>query len=375
MTRARFPQLLIHPGLDGAPTLLGDFVTELPEWLDPVVYGFGHTAIPPLDLPESWLPPERKYFLLAESASGPRILHHAAKRPPGLLGVVLVATFLHDPLPAPFGHLRGLVRGPLTPRPSRRAIRHWMTGEDAPDSLVHRLHEAIHRVPKRTLAGRIRQVLGADARAAAEQVEVPVLHLSAGQDKLLGRRGRQQLERSGMDLESVVLDGPHLLLQTRPVQTAEIVCRFLHRVLADQPMPTPPTMVAPTGEYRRIRSALHNYTVHCLGPFSSFSLWDPLVKLRSGKAVGEKVVLPLVGPEADHAVHGEPLDTALAHFRTGLPEALAKEGVPNGVLPEATMHMERELLGWAMRIDAIDGRGQAHRTLIPPTAVEPIDED
>ena len=88
---------------------------------------------------------------------------------------------------------------------------------------------AAGRVRPSVLAHRLRQVLDVDVVPLLPSVAVPVLYLAGSADRLVGRRGLAQVARRLPDFRSVVLDGPHLLLQARPAEAACAILRFLGR--------------------------------------------------------------------------------------------------------------------------------------------------
>lgn len=75
-------------------------------------------------------------------------------------------------------------------------------------------------------------MLGADSREALQTCSVPVLYLAAAGDRLVGMRGLRTIQRLKPDIETVTLDGPHLLLQARPDEAAVVIKRYARRWLA-----------------------------------------------------------------------------------------------------------------------------------------------
>jgi len=57
---------------------------------------------------------------------------------------------------------------------------------------------------------------------------VPTLHLQARQDRLLWPPSVAELQALLPEARHVALQGPHLLLQARPVQAAEAVARWVN---------------------------------------------------------------------------------------------------------------------------------------------------
>jgi pimeloyl-ACP methyl ester carboxylesterase len=95
--------LVLLPGLDGTGVLFEPLLDALPEHVAPRVVAYPVDRL--LDYQElapliaARLPKGEPFVLLGESFSGPLALMAAERRPPGLLGVILCATFVTSPAP------------------------------------------------------------------------------------------------------------------------------------------------------------------------------------------------------------------------------------------------------------------------------------
>ena len=65
---------------------------------------------------------------------------------------------------------------------------------------------------------RLRLLTEVDVAETLGAVEVPMLYLQAGRDRLVPAHNLADLRRIRPDLGAVVIDAPHLLLQRRPVE-------------------------------------------------------------------------------------------------------------------------------------------------------------
>ena len=118
-------KVVLLPGLDGTGRLFAPLLRALPG-LEPIVVSYPCREV--LDVQgllhviEGALPTE-PYILVAESFSGPLAVRVAARRPLGLRGLVLVASFVRSPL----GRIRPadpvLFNDVLTTQSSRREAR------------------------------------------------------------------------------------------------------------------------------------------------------------------------------------------------------------------------------------------------------------
>ena len=98
-------------GRNGAT--LPPLLRALPSSLSPVVGAYpadqpcGYAKL--LPLVEAAAPASAEYVVVGESFSGPLALMLAARRPPGLRGIVLCASFVRSPLPPLARWLRALI--------------------------------------------------------------------------------------------------------------------------------------------------------------------------------------------------------------------------------------------------------------------------
>jgi len=220
MPRARLPTLLL-PGLDGSGELFAPLLAAGPRAFEPRVLAL------PSDAPRSYdeylallveaLPRRGRFALLAESFSGPLAVRLAARRPPGLVGLVLAATFLHRPLSPWLAPLSPLLGAPLFSLPLLPpTIRLLLCGRDAPDAVVAAIQAAVAAVPAAVLAERVRQALAVDVRQALADTRVPLLYLGPTGDRLLRTDVAPEVLAARPDAETALLPGPHTILQVRP---------------------------------------------------------------------------------------------------------------------------------------------------------------
>jgi pimeloyl-ACP methyl ester carboxylesterase len=138
-----------------------------------------------------------------------------------------VASFIQSPVKWPRA-LHALARETVFHiSPPDFAIRRWMVGEDASPALVTSVREAICLVQPRVIAARVRAVLRVDARGALLATRVPLLYLAGRRDRLVSPRLATSLQRLLPGMEVAMLDAPHLVLQRRPEEAAEVLARFL----------------------------------------------------------------------------------------------------------------------------------------------------
>jgi pimeloyl-ACP methyl ester carboxylesterase len=220
-------ETLLLPGLDGTGTLLAPFARRLEPALAPRIVSF------PSDVPLGYDElleridiPAGRFAIVAESFSGPLGIRLANRCRDRVRGLVLVATFVRSP--SALAALSSAL-GPLLfrLRPPALALRWGLLGADAPADDVNAFRSALACVQPRVLARRLRAVADVDATEDLASCVTPLLYLAGASDRLVGARVRERLQRIRPDLETRVLDAPHLVLQRRPAEAAQLIGTFL----------------------------------------------------------------------------------------------------------------------------------------------------
>ena len=234
MTMAQPLVTLCLPGLDGTGALFGRFTAASSGALDLRVLAY------PVDRFHSYAQLEERiarelpadgapFALLGESFGGPLALRLAARRPPGLVAVVLAASFHRRPAAPIITALR-----PLSPAFFRlplpaHAVRLLLGGPDAPDDLVREVQQAVGQVKGSVMAARAHEALRVDASALLRACPVPLLFLGGKHDRLLRTALPIEVRALRADAEIRMLDAPHLVLQRLPEASMRIIEAFLER--------------------------------------------------------------------------------------------------------------------------------------------------
>ncbi len=224
--------IVLMPGLDGTGQLFDPLLARLPEGVQAEVVDYPRDRV--LDnealvaLVEERVPAGQPHVVVAESFSGPIALQYVQRRQRDVQALVLSASFLRNPLPAP---LRALPRAATAamfalPMPDL-AVRTFLVGFDAGDELLRRVQTAVARVEDEVLAARVRSLASLDVTDICGRLKTPTLYLLATDDQLVGNRGAEQLQQALPNSEIRSIDGPHLLLQTRPGEAMEAIETFL----------------------------------------------------------------------------------------------------------------------------------------------------
>ena len=228
-------RLVLLPGMYGtgdlfrdfAEAISGEFAAQVVSYRNDVFLSYAEL----LELIRSVVAANEPYVIVAESFSTPLAIQFAATNPPNLKGVVLSGGFATSPV-------RGVLRW-LTPYLAPvlsflpiSGIGAWaaLWGSTAPLELQARVRNAITSVKPRVLMDRIQTVVRCDVLEELRSINVPMLFLQAKHDRLVNAACLKEILAVKPEIEVVVLDGSHLLLQAMPRKTAEIVADFVRRL-------------------------------------------------------------------------------------------------------------------------------------------------
>ena len=220
--------IVLLPGMDGSGTLFGDFIAAL--GLNPVI-----VAYPP-DTPQTYdelehfvrqaLPAGEPYILLGESFSGPLAIRVASRRPTGLKALVLVCTFAALPPPRPPVRLQRYIAALPFWRLPISVAAPALFGHHECLSIRERLLEAASKVTPNVWRTRMHCVLSVDVTAHLEDIDVPMLYLRANADRIVSYAACEHIGRTKPQMRIVPIEGPHALLQTKPVECAAALKQF-----------------------------------------------------------------------------------------------------------------------------------------------------
>lgn len=222
--------LVLLPGMDGTGDLFAPILPALSAAVTAQVVSYprdqrlGHAQLAELVLAQ--LPQGRPFALLGESFSGPIAAAVAARSTP--VALILACSFVTNPHPL-LRLLRPLL--PWLPPPATflRLLGLALMGRHATPQLRTALAQALRQVRPEVLTFRAAASLETDARASLAAVRCPVLYLRARQDRVVPRRCLEEVLRTRPDTAVAEIDGPHFLLQTQPVASAQAILSFLAR--------------------------------------------------------------------------------------------------------------------------------------------------
>lgn len=172
---------------------------------------------------------DRETILVAESFSGPIALSILARYPKRVKTAVLCATFAVSPfrLGARLARLLPTMTLGMNRMPDLFLKAMCLDREPDPKTLRDAL-SVIHSIPASVIKLRLRVLANIDVRHLLPQVEVPVLYLQAMQDRLVGAELSRQLVSTLNKVDVREINGPHMLLQSRPHECAEAILAYIN---------------------------------------------------------------------------------------------------------------------------------------------------
>ncbi|MBT8044101.1 MAG: alpha/beta hydrolase [Verrucomicrobiae bacterium] len=220
------------PGLHGSDELFGAIQDRLPDDIEADFVNLPPDGKQDYDTLCKWLDDElskgRRRLLIAESFSGPLAMRMANLRPDEISGLVLAASFCDAPLNP------GLALLPLRPlimvKPPRKALRHFLIGEDATDADVAQIRAVVQSMPKSTMSKRIRTILQLQETDNPPLPGLPMLILQANNDNIVPWEVQRKLEACYPDADSQWIESPHLILQRCPGTCIKRIAKFARKI-------------------------------------------------------------------------------------------------------------------------------------------------
>lgn len=224
-------KIVLLPGMDGTGRLFAPLLRQLPPSLVPVVVTYPAEVITDANalvaIVERFLPTNEPFALLAESFSGPIAVKIAARAPPELRAVILVASYIRSPAGRLLSNAGVFARLLFSLPVPDFAVRRFLVGEDASPDLVREVSKAFHSVRPAVMAARLRQALSEDVTAEVLRCVAPMLYIAGQRDRLVSHRAEAILRALRPDLTTSLLNAPHLVLQSRPAEASRCIEKFL----------------------------------------------------------------------------------------------------------------------------------------------------
>lgn len=218
--------ICLLPGLDGSGHLFTEFATALAARTPKCIVDYPlRTEWEISDYVEhidQCLPADEDLLIIAESFSGPLALELLRRRS-NIKALVLVASFARCPNPilrlmrfVPLATLKPLLK-------SSTAIRAFCLGGQATPEQINNLKSVIDGLPLEILKCRLNLLGNLKVEIASIRDSIPILHLLAGNDRLVQRSSAPDLSDAHPDSRVITVNGPHFLLQSRAVECAILI--------------------------------------------------------------------------------------------------------------------------------------------------------
>jgi pimeloyl-ACP methyl ester carboxylesterase len=229
------PRLILFPGLHGTADLFAPLLEAIPRTFARRAISYPSDAILPytdlIHFLEDTLRDEASVVLIAESFSGPLAIRFAAAHSGRVQALVLCASFVR--LPRPPWHRRLLAPILFRLPPLAPALRHFLAGSDASPAMMQLLQPSLRQGKPNVLLARLHEAFRVNVSADLARCSMPLLYLSGTADRLMPRAAIDPILAIRPDTIVRTIDGPHMLLQTRPVESWQAIETFLKNHLAD----------------------------------------------------------------------------------------------------------------------------------------------
>jgi pimeloyl-ACP methyl ester carboxylesterase len=230
------PRLILLPGLEGTGDLFEPLERAMgaPASLTVVRYTSPELTryVECVAYVREQLPRNESYVLVGESFSGPVAVSIAASNPPGLVGLVLVGSFVSSPRRA-LSWLSGFIDLLPTHNAPAWASDVVLFGRWANPDLRARVKNAMAQVSPQAVQERLREIARVDVSAELARIRVPIVYLQASHDRLVPPSAAKQVARIAPQTKIVEIEGPHLLLQCAPKQCGQTIREFVRSYLKE----------------------------------------------------------------------------------------------------------------------------------------------
>jgi len=229
------PTLVLLPGFDGTGRLFSPLHKQLPENVNIIVLSYSNDK--PLTYSELChllkdQLPDSPYVLLGESFGGPLAMLLSQRADENLKGIILCATFIKNPQVL----LTKLIRPFLKPKHLRKEtpslhIKTLLTNGISDTKLVRNIQAATRDLTREVYFSRLREIADIDVTDILKNCELPIIYLRASKDRLVYESSMKLIENAGQNVTVQKFDTPHMLLQTKPAQAAQIIKEFMSEVV------------------------------------------------------------------------------------------------------------------------------------------------
>lgn len=226
------PHFVLMPGFDGTGELFAPLVEALgpADNITTVRYSDERSLTECVNTVGSFLP-EEPVALIAESFSGPVALALMSRFPDRVHCAVLCATFAASPHPLLLPLASRLPQVLLGKNPLRDiGLRTFCMNGIRDSELLDRATRVARNMKPAHVRARFRILRDVDLRSQLAGIAIPTLYLRAAHDRLIDVALGDDVVRKLPNAILREIDGPHLLLQSKPTECAAAIREFVERV-------------------------------------------------------------------------------------------------------------------------------------------------
>jgi len=230
------PTLVLLPGFDGTGKLFDGLINELGNNFNIVAINYCEevTIEAYLTCINEKIGQNKQVILLAESFSGPIALHFITNHSDKIKCCIFSTSFSKTPflslckaavfLPDIFFQSTAL---------QKIAIKYYCYGKYFTNHLGERTLKAINSISANTVKKRLKLLCTQQSHKLIKDknhnIFMPCLYLQASEDKIVRKSLASDLCNALPNVNKVTINGPHLLLQTKPKECASAILDFVNK--------------------------------------------------------------------------------------------------------------------------------------------------
>lgn len=228
------PILILLPGMDGTG--------ELFQWVIPFLEPSFEIKIFPLpdnieqdyETLENWLASKiewSNFILLGESFSGPLAIKLCKKFPKAINGLILISSFRNAPVNPLLINILSKIPIHFLPK---LALRIALFSSMKRSNAVTVFEKIFARLNIETIRQRILSVALVHFENLSTLGEVPTLIINGSRDIIVRPKNFINFEKDQKSSRNIIIDAPHMLLQTKPREASEEILSFATIIISQK---------------------------------------------------------------------------------------------------------------------------------------------
>ena len=164
------------------------------------------------------------YVLLGESFSGPLSLMLGQAKPQGLIGIILVATFVQAPN-LEIGRFLPWTIGFILTKPLYNL--RILLSKSRNKGFINAISTELQKVSPKVLADRIQSIFTVNAIQALTDCDVPLIYFRGTKDFIVPQKNLDLMTKVKPDIAVAHFDTQHFLLQSKPNEVWQEISQFI----------------------------------------------------------------------------------------------------------------------------------------------------